>query len=31
MGVKVVYLENCAEYTRKYLDENVEVICIGTE
>ena len=29
--VKVVCLENCVEYVRKYLDENVEVICVGTE
>ena len=26
--VKVVCLENCVEYVRKYLDKNVEVICI---
>lgn len=26
---KVVCLENCVEYVRKYLDEKVEVICIS--
>ena len=28
---KVVCLENCIEYVRKFLDEKVEVICVTTE
>ena len=28
---KVVCLENCVEYVRKYLDDKVEVTCISID
>ena len=30
-NAKVVCLENCVKYVRKYLDDKVEVICVSVE